>query len=73
MKTIIKLIDLKNRDNDDNSKVLNIDLSGIQFIPRIGENVCFNSQNYFVKEIQHSFEEESEYEIEQTIMIHLNE
>lgn len=71
MTTEVKLFDVSNRDKAGNGQYLEIDLSGIQFMPRIGENVFFENNHYSVKEIQHLFRKESECEIGHEINIHL--
>jgi hypothetical protein len=74
MKTEVKFFDTVNRDKDGNSVELSdFNLTDIQFLPRIGENVFFNGSisHYLVKEIQHVFKKESEYETEHIINIHL--
>jgi hypothetical protein len=73
MKTEIKLFDTKNKDNDNNGQTLDFDLSGLQFLPRIGENIFLHeiSIPYVVTEIQHAFKKESDYETDHLINIHL--
>jgi hypothetical protein len=71
METNVKLFDTSNKDTEGNGQYLDIDLSNIQIIPRIGENVFFNNKHFIVNEIQHSFMKEFECKDAHTISIHI--